>query len=122
MSLKDFYAEKVKPKIESGVKKTKEVCGIVVDTVKENPMLPLMIIQTITPIIVEGIHSSTVRQTKQDDRLMTHDAFTDTELTTTHELTNEEILEVTERMKNGQKKAEALDEMGLLEKSKRNKK
>lgn len=126
MNVKEFYNEKVVPKMKETAEKVKETANkakaagkIVVDTFKENPTLAVMAIASVKDIISIVVATTERSREENQARLQTHDAYSDCDLTTKHELTNAEILEMTERMKTGQTKAEALNDMGLLKKERR---
>lgn len=119
MSPKEFYENKVKPGVKKGCEKAKKTGKIVVETFKKNPMLAFMAVGSVVSTI--GKVASDIAERKEDEqkRCTTYDAYAGADLVTTHELTNSEVLEMTERMKSGQKKVEALNDMGLLKEDKR---
>ena len=128
MSIKSFYEEKMKPKVDAGVEKVKaggkkvvETTKIVGETFAKNPMLAVMAISTIGSTVTTIMNTVSRNKEEEEDRCTTYDAYAGMEITTTHELSNQEILEMTERMKAGQKKVEALNDMGLLKEDKKRK-
>lgn len=114
MTLKEIYEEKVKPKVKSGYEKVKETGKIVIDTLSENPMLAVMAVTSVLSTAGTIINSVSRNREDDEERCTTHDSYAEADLVTTHELTNTDILEMTERMKSGLTKAEALNDMGLL--------
>lgn len=128
MDIKAFCKEKVKPKFDAGVEKVKaggkkvvETTKIVGETFVKNPMLAVMFISTVGSTVVSIANTISKNKDEEEDRCTTYDSYAGMDITTTHELSNQEILEMTERMKAGQKKVEALNDMGLLREDKKRK-
>lgn len=121
MSIKSFYEEKLKPKAKKVKDKTVEGGKIVYETLTKNPMLAVMLISSIGSTVTTIVNTASKNREEEEDRCTTYDAYAGMDITTKHELTNSEILEMTERMKNGEKKVEALNNMGLLREEKKRK-
>ena len=128
MDIKAFCEEKVKPKVDKGVEKVKaggkkvvETTKIVGETFVKNPMLAVMALTTIGSTVTTVMNTISRNKEEEEDRCTTYDSYAGMDITTTHELSNQEILEMTERMKAGQKKVEALNDMGLLREDKKRK-
>ena len=128
MDIKAFCEEKVKPKFDKGVEKVKaggkkvvETTKIVGETFVKNPMLAVMALSTIGSTVTTVLNTVSRNKEEEEDRCTTYDSYAGMDITTTHELSNQEILEMTERMKAGQKKVEALNDMGLLRDDKKRK-
>lgn len=128
MDIKAFCEEKVKPKFDKGVEKVKaggkkvvETTKIVGETFVKNPMLAVMALSTIGSTVTTVLNTVSRNKEEEEDRCTTYDSYAGMDITTTHELSNQEILEMTERMKAGQKKVEALNDMGLLREDKKRK-
>lgn len=128
MDIKAFCEEKVKPKFDKGVEKVKaggkkvvETTKIVGETFVKNPMLAVMALTTIGSTVTTVMNTISRNKEEEEDRCTTYDSYAGMDITTTHELSNQEILEMTERMKAGQKKVEALNDMGLLREDKKRK-
>lgn len=128
MDINSFYEEKMKPKIDKGVEKVKaggkkvvETTKIVGETFVKNPMLAVMALSTIGSTVTTVLNTVSRNKEEEEDRCTTYDSYAGMDITTTHELSNQEILEMTERMKAGQKKVEALNDMGLLREDKKRK-
>ena len=128
MDIKAFCEEKVKPKFDKGVEKVKaggkkvvETTKIVGETFVKNPMLAVMALSTIGSTVTTVLNTVSRNKEEEEDRCTTYDSYAEMDITTTHELSNQEILEMTERMKAGQKKVEALNDMGLLREDKKRK-
>lgn len=128
MDIKAFCEEKVKPKFDKGVEKVKAGGKKVVETIKivgetfvKNPMLAVMALTTIGSTVTTVMNTISRNKEEEEDRCTTYDSYAGMDVTTTHELSNQEILEMTERMKAGQKKVEALNDMGLLREDKKRK-
>ncbi len=119
MNLKEFYEEKAKPKIKETYEKAKNVTKVVIDTFKENPMLAVMAVSSIGTVVTGVASAITKNREENDEACTTYDPYAGANLMTTHELTNSEILEMTDRMKTGQTKGQALNDMGLLRDEKR---
>lgn len=102
------------------VEKMKGTGKVVLDTFKESPMLAVMFVTSVAKTAFTIVNIISQNREEEQERCTTHDSYADADLVTTHELTNGDILEMTERMKhNGQTKVEALNDMGLLKREKR---
>lgn len=121
MGIKSFYEEKFKPKAKEVKDKVVEGGKVVYETLTKNPMLAVMLISSIGSTVTTIVNTASKNREEEEDRCTTYDAYAGMDITTKHELTNSEILEMTERMKNGEKKVEALNSMGLLREEKKRK-
>lgn len=112
--------ETVETKEKTFLEKVKGTGKIVLDTFKESPMLAVMFFTTVAKTAYTIVNVVAQNREQEQERCTTHDSYAEADLVTTHELTNGDILEMTERMKqNGQTKVEALNDMGLLKREKR---
>lgn len=121
MGVKEFYQEKVKPKVDNVKEKAKKGGKIVYETMTKNPMLAGMVISSVLSTAGTIVSVIARNHDEEEDRCTTYDPYAGMDLTTKHELTNGEILEMTQRMKNGDTKVEALNDMGLLREEKKRK-
>ena len=92
--------------------KAKKISKIFTD----DPMLIMPVLSGVG-MILGGIVKAA--EGRQDDRCLVEDDVTGEDFRTKHPLTNSEILELGERMIDGQPKGAALDDMGLLKKERR---
>ena len=121
--------KKLKELYERGVNKAKEIGGAVKKKVKEvkdeavefcvqNPgvIMPLMagvgmLITGASTMATRAARASTIKD----------ENWTGGNFRTVHPLSNTELLELEQRLKNGEEKGEALSNMGVLKKEKRRK-
>ena len=102
------------------VKKGKEICVKVKEDIKEyihnDPFVIIPVALSLISV-VSGIGKAVTAQGNG----WVQDETTGLNFKTTHNLTNDEIVELGMRMENGQPMSEALDDMGLLVREKRRK-
>lgn len=111
---KEGFFQKVKRKVaETGDK----VLGFMV----ENPQFTLPFLSGLGMFVAGGGKWLASAERRMAEKCRVHDDVTEEYFMTKHPLTNEEILELGERMIDGQPKGYALDEMGLLRKEKKRK-
>ncbi len=111
---KENIFQKVKRKAtETGDK----VLGFLV----ENPQFTLPFLSGLGMFIAGGGKMLINAERRQAEKCRVKDDVTEEYFMTEHPLTNGEILELNERMIDGQTKGYALNEMGLLRKEKRRK-
>ena len=85
----------------------------------ENPMLVMPILSGVGMLIGGAVKIATSGGNTRYEACLVEDDVTGEELLTKHPLTNDEILELGERMIDGQPKGAALDDMGLLRNERR---
>ena len=100
----------------SGLKKGFKEAGQII---KDNPMMIIPILGGTLRIVGKII--STASGAGNYDHCMVTDDITGEDFLTIHPLTNSEILNLGDRMSEGQSKGEALSDMGLLRNEKKRK-
>ena len=106
--------EKVKEKTDEGKEK-------VLKFVDDHPEVIIPVISGLG-MLTAGIFSGIMKSgSKRIEHCRVQDDVTDEYFLAAHPLTNDEILELGDRMIDGQRKGDALEEMGLLKKEKRRK-
>ena len=114
---KDELKQKVNEVVEKGKEKLKKIGGFFGEHPETIPASIMFGLSVITAIAGAARGSSQ----KQLERCKVEDDVTGLDFLTTHPMTNGEILELGERMIDGQPKGDALADMGLLKKEKRRK-
>ena len=116
--------EKVKAKAKETKEKAKEKVKPIGEKVsklcKEEPWFVLQMALTVGSALIKvGLGAVDNRATL--DKCLVEDDVTGCNYLTTHPLTNSEILELSNRMSDGETHGEALNNMGLLRKEKKRK-
>ena len=88
--------------------------------VEENPSILLPMVSLAGSLVFNGLRML-AGGNDRNEKCMVEDDVTGEHLVTKHPLTNAEILELADRMIDGQPKGSALDDMGLLRNEKRRK-
>lgn len=115
----DQLKEKVKEMKEKVKEKSIDVLERTGKFLDEHPHM-ISTVFTVGAGVTAGIISGVANIGKEkDDRCWVSDDVTELEFHTKHPLNNTEILELGERMIDGQTKGDALNEMGLLKKEKK---
>lgn len=104
---KESFLDRVK-------RKAKDVGTAALGIVSENPMLIIPIISGITAIFGGAVKAIGNAGNGHYDQCLVEDDVTGEEFLVKHPMTNDEILELGNRMIDGEWKGSALDEMGLL--------
>lgn len=107
--------EKAKEKVE--VLKTKVEKGA--KFVAENSWMVMPVLSGLGTLAITIMGVSKDKKAKYNQACLVKDDISGLKFKTTHPLTNHEIMELGERMNNGQSKGEALDEMELLKKERK---
>lgn len=121
MEEKENIFEKAKKKFGEFKAKAKEFGGKVVDKALEHPEITLPFIVGLGSMAIGGAKAIANAGEKQLERCMVEDDVTGLKYLTDHPLNNDEILELSEKMVDGQTKGEALNDMGVLKKEKKRK-
>ena len=107
--------ENEKKSFASRVKETMtELMAKLIVYLSENPGAMIPLIGVFGQIIGAGAAIYTANSNKQNKAIFSKDDVTGERYKLIHELTNDEILELSSRMADGNSKGEALETMGLL--------
>ncbi len=112
---------KAKKKVKEIKGKVKEFGGKVVDEALKHPEITLPLMSGLGMAFMGGVKAITSAGDKQLEHCRVEDDVTGQYFLTDHPLTNDEILELGEKMIDGESKGEALRDMGVLRKEKRRK-
>ena len=111
----------IRVRIKRKWEKAKEKAKDFGQFVKENPQVVPMILSGFGMLVGGGVRLI-AGSGKNNESCMIKDDVTGCEFKTKHPLTNDEILELGDRMIDGEWKGQALQEMGVLKKERRRKK
>ena len=109
--------EETKP--ETFWQKVKEVGKIAGEIIVKNPMLLIPIVSGVFGIAGRIVSGAAKNHDAWNEHYLSEDDVTGEDFRLKHPMTNEEILELGDRMEGGQSKGDALDEMGLLRNERR---
>lgn len=93
----------------------------VVDVALENPQISLTILSGLGMLVAGGAKMLLGSGNNKQDKCRVQDDVTEEYFVTTHPLTNDEILELGERMVDGESKGKALKDMGVLKEERKRK-
>ena len=99
--------------------KMKEVGKAVVDVLVKNPMMLIPVISGIFGIVGKIASIAAGNGNSWNEHYLAEDEISGESYRLRHPLTNDEILELSDRMVDGETKGEALDNMGLLKSERR---
>lgn len=117
-----MMAEPVVPEEkQSFSQKVKEVGKAISEVLVKNPMLIIPVVSGIFGIVGKVLSIAAGGGHDWNEHYLSEDDVTGEEYRLRHPMTNAEILELSDRMVDGQTKGEALDDMGLLRNEKRRK-
>lgn len=105
---------KTKEKFKEKRKKAKENKERLFHFLAENPQITMSLFSAIGTIGIGGAIAVSKASRRHLEACQVEDDLTGENFLVDHPLTNDEILELNERMRCGQSKAEALRDMGLL--------
>lgn len=102
-------------------KKAADVRNRIIDVALENPQISLTILSGFGMLVAGGAKALLGSGSNKLDKCRVQDDVTEEYFVTTHPLTNDEILELGERMIDGESKGKALKDMGVLREEKKRK-
>lgn len=102
-------------------KKVADVRNRIIDVALENPQISLTILSGFGMLVAGGAKALLGSGSNKLDKCRVQDDVTEEYFVTTHPLTNDEILELGERMIDGESKGKALKDMGVLREEKKRK-
>lgn len=109
------------PEKKSFGQKVKEVGKAIGEVLVKNPMLLIPVVSGVFGIVGKVLNIAAGNGHNWNEHYLSEDDVTGEEYRLRHPMTNSEILELSERMIDGQPKGEALEDMGLLKNEKRRK-
>lgn len=118
---KKTLKEKVK---ETGTKvkeKAKKVGKTFCEVCTEQPALVFTAATTVGGILLGVLTGTAAMNAEREQKCSVQDDLTGCEYKATHPLTNSEILELSDRLQQGESKGQALRNMGVLRKEKKRK-
>lgn len=110
--------EQVQEKQSFG-QKVKEVGKAVGEVLSKNPMMIIPVISGIFGIVGKIVSIAAGNGRCWNEHYLSEDEISGESYRLKHPMTNSEILELSDRMVDGETKGEALDNMGLLKKERR---
>ena len=111
-------AKETKGKIIEGAKKVGKACN---DVFTEKPDLLFKVAMVVGGTLVGLLSGAVDTSAERNKKCLVEDKITGCDYLTKHPLTNSEILELSNRMSDGETHGEALSNMGLLRKDKKRK-
>lgn len=113
--------ENMKKKAKEKVVEVKEKAYKGAKFLAENSWMVMPILSGLGTIAITAMGVTKDKKNRYDQACLVKDDISGLKFKTTHPLTNHEIMELSERMNDGQTKGEALNEMELLKKEKKRK-
>ena len=118
MSKLESMKEKAKEIGAKAKEKAKEVKQKVETGIENNAEIFVAVISIAGPALLAIAGSAASKKERDREHCLVEDDRTGEDLMVRHPLTNDEILELGNRMADGQSKGESLKDMGLLKKEK----